>query len=141
MAICNQCGGAMGQTQPVCPQCGNDFEFPEAKPSVFVRDLQAAVSAVFGILCVLLIVLWIRSYCSLDQLFYGNSRGQTIGIVYTGGLWQISNSRTSDIPGATSGWSFRTAPPVNDLYAQLVEFNFQRTAGSWKLEMPFWPLI
>jgi hypothetical protein len=35
MAFCPECGGTMGQTETVCPQCG--YDFPEAGPGKLAR--------------------------------------------------------------------------------------------------------
>ncbi len=68
MARCTNCGGEMGQTEPVCPHCGYDFpprsERSERKGLVYspMADFALLIGQVVaGLACVLALVGCARS--------------------------------------------------------------------------------
>jgi hypothetical protein len=73
------------------------------RPRLF-RGLRIAVSVVFGILCVLLIVLWVRSYHHIDTVVWGHlPRRCTVadsvsGRIYLGFYTGTTRFRISSVP-------------------------------------------
>ena len=77
-----------------------------------IRGLRIAVSAVFGILCVVVIMLWVRSYYACDIFTWNDDSGETErGILYL--------VRTEAPPGfvddtVASGWTVTELSEVDD---------------------------
>jgi hypothetical protein len=71
-----------------------------------IRGLRIAVSAVCGILCVLLIVLWVRSYWWHSYINWRNSAGGLNVSSYQGVVDILRHS----IPTNAAGWSIMEEP-------------------------------
>jgi hypothetical protein len=98
------------------------------------RKLRFAWSAVCGIFCLLLILLWMRSYSYIDTV-----------ICYRGGNWYGIDSRPGclrfhymDNVGVSDGWFLRGGMPVEDEYPQIIfrsigslRISFQVLCAHW----------
>ena len=74
------------------------------------RKLRIAWSVAWGVGCVLLIVLWVRSYYANDQIYY-RSTSTLIQVTPSEGVIRITDcSHIADVPGLQMGvgWSFST---------------------------------
>ena len=73
------------------------------------RKLRIAWSVTFAIACVLLIVLWVRSYWCHDALWRTNANNNVKGVSSSAGTIVMESLQLD--PGIDSaGWHFRTQP-------------------------------
>jgi len=68
------------------------------------RNLRIAWSAFFGILCLLLIVLWVRSYCFIDALYLELSKSRCLILDSIQGLFLFGVFPRSTMPPNTNWW-------------------------------------
>jgi hypothetical protein len=74
-----------------------------------LRKLRIAWSVGWGLACVLLIVLWVRSYSWEDALVYSNAKQHTFSCDSARGLLKVvlndTSGRLSSLFPSTSGFS------------------------------------
>jgi hypothetical protein len=76
------------------------------------RKLRIAWSVAWGIVAVLLLALWVRSYFTLDNIVCGGSRGSISGISFRGEL-EITLFETSGIMSPPAMFSRFDSWPIN----------------------------
>src|SRR5262245_3655699 len=95
------------------------------------RKLRIAWSGFFGILCLLLIVLWVRSYWSVDSIGRG-----AIEMASAKGVVQFSLLAVSNGPG----WLW-TSLLVNDLVPDMPKFHYHADPNLSYINAPHWFLM
>lgn len=110
-----------------------------------VRGLRIAVSAVCGVLCVLLVVLWVRSYQVVDAV--SGTRGPKS---YYGGAYKGEVGLSSIIPVNQTqiAWDWFTEPidSRQSLFSEGVGYRIKRIPGiqvahfgnGWHLVVSLW---
>jgi hypothetical protein len=107
------------------------------------RKLRIAWSVGWGVIAVLLIALWVRSYSRADILFLRNSSGQrTLGT--TTGVFEIASASQQFVnptyPGDTNGWKYDSQMPTQFGQSTLFYFHLvnQRSPGLFLVLFPGW---
>ena len=95
------------------------------------RKLRIAWSVGWGILCLLLIALWVRSYWRCDVI-----ERSSVGISSTVGVVQFA----AISPPSYIGWR-RTSDPVSDAFGDMPWFAFHSEPSLWCINAPHWLLI
>ena len=104
------------------------------------RKLRIAWSAVCGVLCLLLIVLWVRSYSRMESAWVRLSTTVAPGAMsYQGRVALVSDAVPKDAPGlprfgASSSIGFRE-------HARIVNTHLMRSTFGSYLVLPSWPLV
>src|SRR5690348_12020121 len=100
------------------------------------RNLRIAWSVVWGVVAVLLIVLWVRSYsigdavCWLDNSLHRIVAGSNSGCIY---LDRITNSPHGS---QGNGWSYFHFSPTG-----FTGFRWTSPSGNLGIEVPFWFVV
>jgi hypothetical protein len=106
------------------------------------RKLRIAWSVAWGLLAVLLCVLWVRSIWYSDFI-YKSSATEVFGFVVGPGMLKLERAEGQNLVKAfgPSGWHWKTSytsPRRSDLFRTLLQwFNFQRHL----ITIPFWFLL
>jgi len=100
------------------------------------------LGACWGILCVLLIGLWVRSYWSWSILEYTNSQHQVVGVAWNWGRVSFGTSAQALARTAGPGWEYET----QDFFPQFhhpehLGFEFEKSPGHWAVVAPFWFVV
>jgi hypothetical protein len=95
-----------------------------------VRNLQIAFSAACGIVCLLLIVLWMRSYYWYDGAFTSPPNGKSYGLSsfegrIDGYVWQTGSWNLADL---VSGWTVESV--TREQYGRL-DMGMGRSSDTW----------
>jgi hypothetical protein len=99
------------------------------------RKLRIAWSVVFGLACVLLIALCVRSYRYSDYLSRNNESGRIFGFGSNYGAIVLSRSDWSDtgVPYKSHGWEYRRG----SVY-ELSKFHWEWDGGEGMIRIPIW---
>jgi hypothetical protein len=105
------------------------------------RKLRIAWSVAWGIVAMLLVALWVRSYFVSDRIYKADKFGQSLFGMTTGTL-EISHAlpqfRRPDQPNDTDGWVYESAPPTKMFESVLLRFRFKRNYSIVLVEIPAW---
>jgi hypothetical protein len=117
-----------------------------------LRKLRIAFSVICGILCLLLVVLWVRSYWWLDN-FIGPLRGSVRYGVASGSGWltvRYGNGKMDPQSFPEWTWQCRTVAEMEAVYKQMEE-SIQGTTAKftrptfefgwkedWGFQFPYW---
>jgi hypothetical protein len=109
-------------------------EVPPVVPRRWVRGVQVGTSVFFGVVTVVMLVLWVRSYWRVDMIdnrvnFIFNSR--------SGFLIFSQGSNMGFMPNATEDWSFFSANTDGPTYRQFAFYQRPNSNG-WILVIPYW---
>lgn len=115
-----------------------------------IRGLRIAVSAVCGILCVLLVILWVRSYRYTDMEYRVGSDGVATNVVSDLGNLHIDRSIMSDgkSVGPPTFWNIDGYVPSKAALAEAGDRPWVRTRFRWEASatgffvmVPHWFLV
>jgi hypothetical protein len=101
------------------------------------RELRIAWSVGWGIACVLLIVLWVRSYWQVDQFMYNSSTASIVVGARQGycGFVRTIITRTGENSWSMSSTRLPTGNPIIDEYRPKRRWQ----ADSGLVLLPIWP--
>jgi hypothetical protein len=108
----------------------------ERKKWPMLRKLQIAVPAVCGVLCLLLVVLWVRSYSYSDELRWSFAENRIIWFDSKLGVTSFSS-----IPLRGPAWPATIISEPIEQPVPTAGFAFHRTRGAWSLSVPHWFLV
>jgi hypothetical protein len=104
-----------------------------------IRGIKITWSVCCGIACVLLLVLWVRSYWRVDTLSIERSNLLQIASVSGGVAFTAFTGIGSD---AFPGWSYESQEPPKDVYwTTLLGFARGTAPGYSFIAIPHWLLI
>jgi hypothetical protein len=115
----------------------------ETRGGVRFRKLRIAWSVAWGILCLLLCVLWVRSYSFLELFTkidgdgIKTTIGSEVGTIYLARFDAVVGYRGSINSSASHDWKFRRGSPVDSNFAQ---FAWKRKPGGFYVALPHWSL-
>jgi hypothetical protein len=113
------------------------------RPSL-IRGLRIAVSAVYGILCLLLVVLWVRSYHGEDRA--SGHVSSSLGVrFYSSRGWIVCSRNASVGAGQMYPWEIALGSeywldPDDDRLRYGVPNDFLSSAGFASVSIPHWIL-
>jgi hypothetical protein len=106
------------------------------------RKLRIAWSVGWGVLCLLLIALWVRSYWRFDRCLLARSSNRVVSISSNLGVISLVDGDRSRVISGAFGWSQRPASPEWREAQNFVGFAYGRgSAGSMIVCFPIWLLI
>ena len=113
------------------------------------RKLRIAWSVGCGIVCLLLIVLWMRSYWRVEILFHLDKYNHVVGIGSEKGVVYLWPGHTVPLIPATGsnlyGWQLSSTNMVNRLGVfQWGNFQWSDAGGITTIQVPYWfvtPLV
>ncbi len=118
-----------------------------AMMSRFLRYLRIAFSATCLIACVLLIVLWVRSYWRMDDISRTGGTSATISLRSDLGRLEASTGPAVNLssPPSWQYWGYEQAPSTTDSVKSRPwfrkRFRWHRSAALSLIEVPHWFLI
>lgn len=105
-----------------------------------IRGLRVAWSVWWGILCVLLVVLWVRSYwhpdsvTSVDSNLVLSRLGSNCGVFFFGAADYKTTPKIPP-PETTGGWEYQAYDPPN---ASQQAWMLRSTTDHWVVSVPAW---
>src|SRR6476660_3466826 len=107
------------------------------------RKLRIAWSLFWGLACVLLIVLWVRSYRIWDRCYWP---GKTTGVQLNSDAGHVVLCVGPHVPSSHIVSFFAESRPTFDesktFYKDVVlGFFFSRTQSDWRLDVPYWFIV
>jgi hypothetical protein len=100
------------------------------------HKLRIAWSVAWGVVAVLLCVLWVRSY-SIADVFYHASNSGTSSLRMTTGILSMSHAEAK-LPSDTDGWDYISAKPTQFRRSTLFYFHLKWSASRQIIEVPVW---
>jgi hypothetical protein len=100
-----------------------------------LRLLRIATSAVFGVLFVLLIVLWVRSYEWYDDFWLSPPLSRDVGITSEIGCVSFSVFKPDLTRPIPFGWS---SLDIDAMAPRIINFGMACTADYAQIEAPIW---
>ena len=105
------------------------------------RKLRIAWTAICGIACLLLIVLWVRSYWRLDMLQVTLVSGNKAILMSCQGAMRLSCRSAILVSGSQPMWNLTSHPTTEVIIAKpdsVFGFQAKRTAGGYSMTAPHW---
>jgi hypothetical protein len=104
------------------------------------RKLRIAFSAVCGVLCLLLVALWIRTHFAIDNINGQLTRSQGLGITSrNGGIGLVI------VKGNLAQWSVRSFPANEQIqidYEKALGFiHYQSATNQFRVRLPYASLV